>query len=85
MILDQIKEVGGSKNMVSEGLQKSNFDLSWIFDNLRLHLGVHSEAIWGPRLPFDSPSGARGAEKGGPEKRSDFNIEKGATRGHGHA
>ena len=85
VILGQIKEVCGSKNMVFalEGLQKSDFDLSWIFEHLGLHLGGHSGAIWGPKLPFDSPSGARGAEKGGPKKRSDFDVEKGAKRDHG--
>ena len=57
VILGQIKEVCGSKNMVFalEGLQKSNFDLSWIFDHLGFHFGGHSGAVWGPKLPFDSP------------------------------
>ena len=69
-----------------EGLQKSNFDLSWIFDHLGLHfLGGHSGAIWGPKLPFDSPIGAWGAEKVCPKKRSNFDVEKGAKREREHA
>ena len=91
-ILGQIKEVCGSKNMVFalEGLQKSHFHLSWIFDHFGLHFGGHSGAVWDPKLAFDSPRAARGAEKGGLETRSEKGAkkyrktcEKGAWRDHG--
>ena len=81
-ILGQIKEVCGSKNIVFalKGLQKSHVHLSWIFDHFGLHLGGHSGAVWDPKLAFDSPRAARGAEKGGPETRSNFDAKNNQKR-----
>ena len=67
------------------GLQKSHSHLRWIFYHFGLHFGGHFGAIWGPKLPFDSPSDARGTEKGGPKKRSNFDVKKAAKREREHA
>ena len=83
VILGQLKDVCGSQNIVSalEMLQKSHFHLSWIFDRFGLHLEGHSGAIWGPKLPFDSPSGTRGAENGGVQKRDPILTSKKVQKG----